>query len=710
VRHYSRPGITEESLERICAELGVYLKSVSRNDTLKGAYASELAKYGQLLWEDAVPAVLKNRFLELPQGAHIAFSLDEELITVPWELMHDGNTFISLRLSCSRFLRSQSQPSSISRHRGSDNAPVKMLILADPTCDLPAAYREGVSIKDFLQTRRNRLRIDFRSSNIDSLYIKKHLRDYDIVHYAGHSEYEASDPALTGWKLSDGRFTTRDIQALAETASMPGLVFSNACFSAYSGSLASRQFCRLEHEGLAGAFLSAGVRHYIGTLQYVEDEVSFVFAKEFYERVQAGDSIGQAVLRSRQRLVSRYGMDSFAWASYILYGDPRFVFYAHSPAGTASDAVTKRVSPRGRRSRTRNLWLAAIIIVIVCVLSGTVWLSMHLRTQGYWAVKGARRLLAAGDNQTAVTEIKKVIEECPGNREAYFLLAEAFTRLGKRQDAINAYFDYAFLSDRAGDVRSVLDSYIRVGWLYQQQGQYSKAFAYYEKALKESRLMVDVLMEAVALRKLAVWYMDMNQLDTALQLLTKSSAINRERQYDAGHRYNLACDYFDIGLLFSNKDDMNAARDFYSKSRGIFERLRQPSELSDYFFNLGELYAAEKDYPKALALYGKGLEIDRTQGNIPNMVEGLLMIGELYGEMDNRAKSEEYFKQAYQTAADSGADTELAMSAHYLGVYYKEAGYRHRAREYLRQAQEIYKKAEFPELDEVKEELSSLDP
>jgi tetratricopeptide (TPR) repeat protein len=155
---------------------------------------------------------------------------------------------------------------------------------------------------------------------------------------------------------------------------------------------------------------------------------------------------------------------------------------------------------------------------------------------------------------------------------------------------------------------------------------------------------------------------------------------------------------------------MNAARDFYSKSRGIFERLRQPSELSDYFFNLGELYAAEKDYPKALALYGKGLEIDRTQGNIPNMVEGLLMIGELYGEMDNRAKSEEYFKQAYQTAADSGADTELAMSAHYLGVYYKEAGYRHRAREYLRQAQEIYKKAEFPELDEVKEELSSLDP
>jgi tetratricopeptide (TPR) repeat protein len=222
--------------------------------------------------------------------------------------------------------------------------------------------------------------------------------------------------------------------------------------------------------------------------------------------------------------------------------------------------------------------------------------------------------------------------------------------------------------------------------------------------------MVDVLMEAVALRKLAVWYMDMNQLDTALQLLTKSSAINRERQYDAGHRYNLACDYFDIGLLFSNKDDMNAARDFYSKSRGIFERLRQPSELSDYFFNLGELYAAEKDYPKALALYGKGLEIDRTQGNIPNMVEGLLMIGELYGEMDNRAKSEEYFKQAYQTAADSGADTELAMSAHYLGVYYKEAGYRHRAREYLRQAQEIYKKAEFPELDEVKEELSSLDP
>ncbi len=568
VRHFSRSGITEESLVHVCTEVGVYLKSVCRNDMLKGAYASELAKYGQLLWEDAVPAVLKKRFLELPQGAHVAFSLDEELVTVPWELMHDGDTFISLRLSCSRLLRSQSQPS-ISRHRGSDSAPVKMLILADPTRDLPGAYREGVSIKDFLQTRRNRLRIDFRSSNIDSLYIKKHLRDYDIVHYAGHSEYENSDPALTGWRLSDGRFTTRDIHALAETASMPGLVFSNACFSAYSGSPASRKPSRLEHDGLAGAFLSAGVRHYIGTLQYVEDEVSFVFAKEFYERVQAGDSIGEAILRSRQRLVARYGLDSFAWASYILYGDPRFVFYARSPAGASSHAIPAPAPRQGGWLRTVGFRRAASIAAVVCVFSLAVWLSMYLQPQAHWAVKGARRLLAAGDNQAAITETKAVLAKYPGNREAYSLLAEAFARLGKRQEAVNAYFDYAVLSDRAGDVRGVLDSYVKVGWLYQQQGQYSKAFAYYDKALKESRLAVDVMMEAVALRKLAVWYMDRDQGDTALQLLTKSSELNRERQYDAGHRYNLACDYFDMGLLFSNKGDMSAA--------GIFIRSRAGS-------------------------------------------------------------------------------------------------------------------------------------
>ena len=76
----------------------------------------------------------------------------------------------------------------------------------------------------------------------------------------------------------------------------------------------------------------------------------------------------------------------------------------------------------------------------------------------------------------------------------------------------------------------------------------------------------------MALRKLAVWHIDMQEYDFALELLTKSSEINRQRQHLYEHRYNLACDYFDIGW-FSEKGDFKSAEEFYRRSKVLFEKI-----------------------------------------------------------------------------------------------------------------------------------------
>jgi hypothetical protein len=100
---------------------------------------------------------------------------------------------------------------------------------------------------------------------------------------------------------------------------MPMVVFSNACQSGHTGAWdgdAAQVF------GLANAFLTAGVRHYVGTQWEIVDGQSALFAAEFYRHLTDGKAIGAAVRHARAAVVERAGETALAWASYVLYGDP----------------------------------------------------------------------------------------------------------------------------------------------------------------------------------------------------------------------------------------------------------------------------------------------------------------------------------------------------------------------------------------------------
>ena len=65
--------------------------------------------------------------------------------------------------------------------------------------------------------------------------MKKNLRDYDVVHYAGHGDYHSDNPAESGWLLKDGRLKASEISAMGGLQPMPSLVFSNACQTGQTG-------------------------------------------------------------------------------------------------------------------------------------------------------------------------------------------------------------------------------------------------------------------------------------------------------------------------------------------------------------------------------------------------------------------------------------------------------------------------------------------
>jgi len=696
IRHYSQCRIETQEINRLCQDLLHILGRADKITTHGQALDASLKKTGQLLWDHLFTRAVKEKLKDTALKNLVLF-LDEELIDIPWELLYTGEEFLCLKFSIGRVVVTQEQAHP-ARYRSLTGGPLKMLVLANPTEDLKSAYQEGREIRNQFERKRDQIKIDFKSTHIDTLYVKKNLRDYDIVHFAGHCEYDYQHPKHTGWVFSDGRLTTQDIIALGESLSLPNLVFSNACYSAKVAEGLMEADYQKKTYSLACAFLFSGVRHYIGAIRNIEDPVSLAFAKEFYRQLIRGEPVGESIRLGRQKLIKEYGSGSLCWTSYILYGDPGFAFFKSKSKPAAVNLKIRRLHKK----------LLAASLITAAVIASTAYLSTWLPTldPGTYALfLKSKSLFFSGRNQEAIIVSQKVVKKDPLFLPVYALLADTYQRLGKKEEALKYYFDYIRYSEKKQDKKNLASAYIGLGWFYQQQGQYQRAWDFYQKAVSLSIDNKDKLNEALVLRKLAVWYLDKEDYDKALELLTKSSEINRERQGSWEHRYNLACDYFDMGLVFTDKDDLASAKHFYQKSQRLFEKLKLKNELSDYYFNLGEIHLFEKQYQKAMDCYFKGLKIDLAQGNLPSVSSDYDMIAELYAEMGNTQEAEKSFQEAISVAKQISAPLELASAYRNLAGLYKLKGQRSKAREYLRQAQEIYGAINHPAYQEIKKEF-----
>jgi len=117
---------------------------------------------------------------------------------------------------------------------------------------------------------------------------------HDILHFAGHGFFEASDPARSGLVCASGDVLRgADLQGVGD---LPALVFFNACEAARvrrRGPRTSRQrlFGLRRSSSLAEAVLDGGVANFVGTHWPVGDEAALAFSTRFYDRLLDGEML-----------------------------------------------------------------------------------------------------------------------------------------------------------------------------------------------------------------------------------------------------------------------------------------------------------------------------------------------------------------------------------------------------------------------------------
>lgn len=699
LRHYNQVSVSFAELKHLSLEMIGVLNSSAPDQPSKFLQLKNLQKIGRLFWDHLLSRSIKVRLKE-SQPCGLTLLLDEELIQIPWELIFDGGDFLGLKFSLGRLVRSKEDLAPLSSYRDLADC-LKMLVLANPNGDLKSAYLEGINIKNQFNRKNKKVQIDFKSTDIDKHYVKKNICDYDIVHFAGHCEFDKTSSRDSGWVLSDGIFKVEDILKMGQSSSLPALVFSNACHSAQVNPILIDSEYQRASYGMASAFLFAGVRHYIGSIRKIQDQASLVFAREFYTRLILGLSVGESLRLSRLKLIKEYGLASLHWVNYMLYGDPGFVFFKlprHKFPQRKISVIYKKLISK----------ISLAVLLGVASLFLVFWLP-RLNPSKLYLYLNATAAFRAGDNQQVILLGRKLINQDQDYLAVYPIIADAYQCSGDKDKAFKYCFDYIFKSEKLNNQNHLIQAYVKLGWFYQLDGQYDKAQELYLKALNLSRQLKDRQNEAVALRKLAVWYIDKNNYDQALDYLTKSVAINLEGPRNFENMKNLASDYFDIGLVFMNKNDYPAAKDFYEKSKKIFQKLKLDNELSDCFYNLGEIFFYQKEYQKALNYYFQGLRLDQKHENKVNLACGYNMIAELYLEIEDLDRAENYLRQSLELAERINSRLDLANANYNFGWLYKKKRRKNLAREYWRKAQEIYRSVDLNRYQEIREELLNLD-
>ena len=317
----------------------------------------EQEQYGRLLFDYLIPEDFDE---VIGDAGSVRLIVDRATASFPWEMAcfrsrsdSGGARWLGLDRALTRQFRTM-----LSRPPGATpplNEQVRVLVIADPAPEpelqLPYARREGRHVVETLRRlNRPELRIDVESRigsgecDIVEVLALILTGGFDIVHYAGHGDYDPADPMTAGWIFGrDQVVTARDI---FRARRVPRLVFANACFSGAIYGGAAHDTLELSHglATIAQAFFERGVPNYLGSGWPVNDAQAATFAGEFYKGVLGARTLREAISAARGTIYAE--ARGSTWGAYQLYGNP-------------DDVVVRLGKPRaaaapGRASGTRS--------------------------------------------------------------------------------------------------------------------------------------------------------------------------------------------------------------------------------------------------------------------------------------------------------------------------------------------------------------------
>ncbi len=273
----------------------------------------KLETIGSDIYDKLFPDLLKNY---IKDGTIKTILIESSRFPVPFELMHDGRSFLATKIEFYRkpiidMQKKWDVPDEIKEQQ------FHVAFFTNPNKDLPNAEAEVQQIINYFDTQKdlepktqNYSRDDANYKSLRNVFRSKRL---DIFHYSGHSDLEQDNITF---RLSDDKYPVSDI-----LLKYPAFFFLNSCESSKAVEQ-KREFIGPVTLNLPLEIMKIGAKACVATLWPIRDKPAAEFAIIFYEQLLNGESFGSAMRIAKNKLSKKSNPNDITWMSFVLYGDP----------------------------------------------------------------------------------------------------------------------------------------------------------------------------------------------------------------------------------------------------------------------------------------------------------------------------------------------------------------------------------------------------
>ncbi len=317
-----RETVTLNRKDYYCSQMLDEILSANQNaqSGTDSGVKQRLIQSGEVLYRSFIPEMLQKEFKRLNNPLLISTNDPG----IPWEVLHDGEDFLSIKFRVSRDLH-YSHPASggqttMVRSQALSRDMLRFLFVVnpyDPEFKLTDTYEECENIKKSLDPSKTKSKY-FSDEHATLWEIEKELMTpYDVIHYAGHIFYENRPKKVYIQLPEDKRLYPDDINYIKGKP----LIFLNGCQSDVTGQ------CQHGHEiyqnglSLSQTFVLRGAKGVVGTLSKVPSPQAKKFANVFYQNVLEGETIAEAVRFARVKTREAFPDDA-GFLTFVLYGHP----------------------------------------------------------------------------------------------------------------------------------------------------------------------------------------------------------------------------------------------------------------------------------------------------------------------------------------------------------------------------------------------------
>ena len=280
----------------------------------------DYAKTGQALynWLDGSDHLLQGAINQHKREFIVlAIAATEKLAHFPWEVLHDGTSFLVNRRPAAiipiRWVKDENSQQLILEDKPADRALNVLFMATSPLGIEPELDFEAEEAQVLSETKREPLSLIVEESGCltELGYLVNGYDEgyFDVIHLTGHATFQDEPCFITETEFGEAKYSSAENIATELRFPLPKLIFISGCHTGHSrdaGTVPS----------MAEALLNQGATAVLGWGQQVLDTDAIATAATLYKELSAGRKLIEAVAITYQALLKNQARD---WHLLRLY-------------------------------------------------------------------------------------------------------------------------------------------------------------------------------------------------------------------------------------------------------------------------------------------------------------------------------------------------------------------------------------------------------